>query len=94
MGQLPPEPINALGLKLTSGTERSRSAIPSTADIQQCDGYVSFVPKGDMLAKARTQLQAEPVLRLAEDKAGGSIRATHGRHNGRSLVPAQAGRRQ
>jgi hypothetical protein len=29
------------------------------------------VPKGDVFAKARTQLQAEPVLRLAEDKARG-----------------------
>jgi len=37
---------------------------------------------------------AEPVLRLAEGKAWGSIRATHEKHNGRSLVPAQAGRRQ
>src|SRR6266851_3463482 len=37
---------------------------------------------------------AEPVLRLAEGKARGSIRPTHEKHNGRSLVPAQAGRRQ
>ena len=31
---------------------------------------------------------------LPKARPGGSIRATHGKHNGRSLVPAQAGRRQ
>ena len=49
----------------------------------------------DMLAKARTQrLRGACPPACRRQGPGGSIRATHGKHNGRSLVPVQAGRRQ
>jgi hypothetical protein len=37
--------ISALGEKLTPSDERSMSAFPSTADLPQRNGHVSFVPK-------------------------------------------------
>jgi hypothetical protein len=47
------------------------SVLLPVTDIVRLQAQVRKVPKGDMLAKARTQLHAEPVLRLAEDKARG-----------------------
>jgi hypothetical protein len=37
-----------MGQKLTSSRESSMSVLPLEADIHQGDGYVSFVPSGDI----------------------------------------------
>jgi hypothetical protein len=70
------------------------SAFSSTADIHPDGRYVSFVPKGDMLESTDATAARSLSSGLPKARPGGSIRATHGKHNGRSLVPAQAGRRQ
>jgi hypothetical protein len=40
--------MSQLGQKLTSSRESSMSVLPLEADIHQGDGYVSFVPSGDI----------------------------------------------
>src|SRR5207244_6783036 len=84
-------PMSVPGPTTVLMSRNATSRPPQTTDIIRPARLVRFVPKGDMLAKARTQLQGEAVLRLGEDKAAGSIRATHGRHNDRSLVPCARG---
>jgi hypothetical protein len=46
--------------KQTSSSEYSTSALPSTADIHQGDGYVSFVPEAEVMLRSQAFVMCFP----------------------------------